>query len=66
MYKNYRKVLDLVNSKARVDSSAIDFFTLNIQPSNRRPHSLGAYSNHANVLGEVLPQRLQVPQKKSM
>jgi len=45
---------DLVNSKTGVNSGTIDLFTLNIQPPYRRPHSLGAHSNHTDVLGKIL------------
>jgi len=43
----------LVHSKARVDASTIDFLALNIKPANRWTHSLGAYSNHTDVLWEI-------------
>jgi hypothetical protein len=43
----------LVNSKASIDASAIYFFALDIKSPDRWAHSLRAYSNHTDVLGEI-------------
>ena len=55
-----------MDSKAGVDSRTVDFFTLDIEPPHRRPHSLGANSNHADVLSELVALSLQVTQQEAM
>jgi hypothetical protein len=53
MYRQYPLITYLVNSKASVDASAIYFFALDIKSPDRWAHSLGAYSNHTDVFGEI-------------
>jgi hypothetical protein len=48
----------LVDSKARINTGAIDLFSLHIEPSYRRTHSLGAYCNDTNVFGKIKTEGL--------
>jgi hypothetical protein len=43
----------LMNSEASVDASTVYFFALDIKSPHGWAHSLGAYSNHTDVLGEI-------------
>jgi hypothetical protein len=53
----------LVNSKASIDASTIYFFALDIKSLDRRARSLGAYSNHTDVFGEIKAMRCKCPRR---